>query len=126
MVWDDVIEGRLPMPKIFVVSLHRSATQSTGRFLREAGFTVCDWLGSVGGVDYQSQAIGHEIDRRGIVQQLEPPFAQYEAFKDVPLPVLYRELEAVYPDALCRGAARPGRLGALGAGALRRAPARSV
>jgi glycosyltransferase involved in cell wall biosynthesis len=99
MVWDDVIEGRLPMPKIFVVSLHRSATQSTGRFLREAGFTVCDWLGSVGGVDYQSQAIGHEIDRRGIVQQLEPPFAQYEAFKDVPLPVLYRELEAVYPDA---------------------------
>ncbi len=87
------------MPKIFVVSLHRSGTQSTGQFLQEAGLHVCEWLSGIDGVDYQSQVIGIETKRARIVDLLRPVFDAFDVSKDVPLPPLFRELEAAYPDA---------------------------
>ena len=87
------------MTKIFVVSLHRSATQSTGEFLRSTGLRICHWPSKIDGVDYQSQVVGLETDRKKIVDILRPVFDAYDAFDDVPLPVLYQELDAAYPDA---------------------------
>ena len=55
------------MPKVFVVSLHRSATQSTGQFLQAAGMRICHWPARVDGVDYQSQVVGIETSRRSTV-----------------------------------------------------------
>jgi glycosyltransferase involved in cell wall biosynthesis len=85
------------LPKTFVISLHRSATQSTGQFLHEAGLRMCPWLSGVDGVDTQSQVIGIETDRQAIVDLLAPAIAQFDAFKDVPLPAIFRELDAAYP-----------------------------
>ncbi|HEX3883392.1 MAG TPA: sulfotransferase [Stellaceae bacterium] len=87
------------MPKVFVVSLHRSATQSTGTFLRQSGLGVCHWPARVDGVDYQAKVVGIETDRKQIVGMLRPVWEAYDAFDDVPLPVLYRELDEAYPDA---------------------------
>jgi glycosyltransferase involved in cell wall biosynthesis len=87
------------MPKIFVVGLHRSGTQSAGQFLREAGLRVCEWVSGIDGVDYQSKVNGIETARGHIVDLLRPVFETFDAFKDVPLPVLYRELDAAYPGA---------------------------
>jgi glycosyltransferase involved in cell wall biosynthesis len=87
------------MSKVFVVSLHRSATQSTGQFLQAAGMRICHWPARVDGVDYQSQVVGIETSRRKIVRILGPVFEAFDAFDDVPLPVLYKELDAAYPDA---------------------------
>jgi glycosyltransferase involved in cell wall biosynthesis len=88
------------LPKIFVVSLHRCATQSTERFLRNAGFAACHWPAVVDGVDYQSRVVGAEISSKKIVEILRPVFDAYEAFDDLPLPALYEELDRAYPDSL--------------------------
>lgn len=87
------------MTKVFVVSLHRSATQSTGELLRNAGLRSQHWPAHVDGVDYQSQVVGHETAPEKIVNILRPVFDAYDAFDDVPLPALYRELDRIYPDA---------------------------
>lgn len=87
------------MPKIFVVSLHRSGTQSAGQFLHQAGFELCGWLSGIDGIDYQAKTAGHETDLGYIMDVLRPLFERFEAFKDVPLPALYRELDAAFPGA---------------------------
>ncbi len=87
------------MPKIFVVSLHRCAAQSTELFLKKAGFKTCHWPAVVDGIDYQSKIVGSETARAKIVKTLRPVFDEFEAFSDVPLPALYKELDKAYPDA---------------------------
>src|SRR5215471_16769163 len=85
------------LSKIFVVSLHRSATQSTERFLRNAGFTTCHWPAIVNGIDYQSMILGYETSPTKIVERLRPVFDAYEAFDDLPIPTLYEVLNETYP-----------------------------
>ena len=67
------------MTKVFVVSLHRSATQSTGQFLRSTGMRICHWPAKVDGVEYQSQVAGIETDRKKIVRLLKPVWEAYDA-----------------------------------------------
>jgi hypothetical protein len=88
------------LPKIFVVSLHRSATQRTARFLQDAGFASCHWPAIVDGVDYQWKTIGVETSAKAVVEILRPVFDAYEAFDDLPLPALYEELDKAYPGSL--------------------------
>lgn len=87
------------MTKIFVISLHRCATQSTGLFIQNAGFREFHWPAVVDGVDYQSRIVGAEANPARIVEILRPALDAYDGFDDVPIPALYQELDAVYPDS---------------------------
>jgi hypothetical protein len=87
------------MRKVFVISLHHCATQSTNLFLRNAGLRTCHWPGIVNGVNYEKQIVGWETQPDKIVEILHPVFGGFDAFSDVPLPVLYQELDAVYPES---------------------------
>jgi glycosyltransferase involved in cell wall biosynthesis len=88
------------LSKIFVVSLHRSGTQSTERFLRNAGFTTCHWPAVVDDIDYQSKIVGAEISPKKIVEILRPVFGAYDGFGDLPIPAIYEELDRSYPGSL--------------------------
>lgn len=85
------------MSKVFVLSLHRSATQSTVELLRGAALRTCHWPARVAGVDYQAQVEGIETQLDKIVRLLHPVIESHDALADVPFPALYRELDAQYP-----------------------------
>lgn len=85
--------------KIFIVSLHRSATQSTDLFLRNLGLRTCHWPSTVDGIDYESQCVGIETEARRIFELLRPVFETHDAVSDSPMPIIYEELSAAYPDA---------------------------
>lgn len=85
--------------KIFVVSLHRSATQSTDLFLRNAGLNTCHWPSIVDGIRYELKCLGSETAPEKIVEVLRPVFDGVDAVSDVPIPAIYEELDATYPDA---------------------------
>lgn len=85
--------------KVFVVSLHRCATQSVAVFLTQAGFSSCHFPSIVDGVDYESQVTGRETDLHSITGLLRPVFDSFEALSDLPLPVLYRQIDAAYPNS---------------------------
>ena len=87
------------MARIFVISLHRCATQSTALFIGIAGIRALHWAAAVDGVDYQSKIIGAETDPARIVEILRPVLDGVEALADVPLPAIYQELDASYPNA---------------------------
>ena len=80
-----------------MVSLHRSATQSIERFLRNAGFKTCHWPAVVDDTDYQSRIVGWEMSPKKIAETLQPVFEAYDAFDDLPMPAIYEELDKAYP-----------------------------
>src|SRR6266536_5211529 len=82
------------MNKIFVLSLHRSATQSIHELFLRSG------LSAMHGVPFDSEkTVGRERDLAFIAEVLDPAFRAVDAASDLPVPALYRELEARYPDA---------------------------
>jgi Sulfotransferase domain len=85
--------------KCFVVSLHRCGTRSTAAFLNELGIRTRHWPVEHGGVDLQEMIRGRETDAAYVTTVLEPVIESYDAVADVPIPVLYRELFARYPEA---------------------------
>jgi hypothetical protein len=85
--------------KIFVLNLHRCATKSTDLFLKKAGFTTCHWPSVVDGVNYESLVEGYEDQPSRIVEILRPVFEKFDAFSDVPIPAIYKELDRVYPNS---------------------------
>lgn len=85
------------MSKVFVVSLHRSATQSTARFLQDAGYRTCHWAAVVDGVDYQRQVAGLETQPERILEILRPVVDAHDALADVPTQAIFRQLDAAYP-----------------------------
>ena len=87
------------MGKVFIISLHRCGTQSTGLFLEDAGLRRCHWPAVVDGIDYQSRIIGAETDPGRITDILSSLFDRFDVFDDVPFPILYKELAAQYQDA---------------------------
>lgn len=87
------------MRKIFVVSLHRSATQSTDLFLRNAGLNTCHWPSIVDGICYELKCLEFETAPQKIVELLHPVFDAFDVLSDVPIPAIYEELDANYPDA---------------------------
>jgi len=87
------------MTKVFVLSLHRCATQSTGLFMQNAGMQRCHWPAVVDGIDYEAKIFGVEGDTAKIADILAPVFDRFDVVDDVPVPVLYKELAARYPDA---------------------------
>jgi Sulfotransferase domain/EF hand len=90
-----------PTPKVFVLSLHRSGTQSIHHLFLQAGLNSIHGVPLVvDGVDVSARIIGQEQDIGFIAETLDPIFRLADAASDLPVPVLYRELERRYPDAL--------------------------
>jgi hypothetical protein len=87
------------MSKVFIISLHRCGTQSTGLFLQAAGLRRCHWPAVVDGIDYQSRIVGAEADSARITDILSPLFDRFDVFDDVPFPILYQDLSTKYQDA---------------------------
>lgn len=85
--------------KIFVVSLHRSATQSTDLFLRSAGLNTCHYPSIIDGICYELKCLGWETAPQKIVELLDPVFEAFDAFSDLPMPAIYEELDENWPDA---------------------------
>src|SRR5690349_12829936 len=91
----DVLEDK----KIFVVSLHRSATQSTDLFLRNAGLNTCHYPSIVDGICYELRCLGWETVPQKIVVLLRRVFDSFDVVSDLPIPAIYEELDAMYPAA---------------------------
>jgi len=85
--------------KIFVVSLHRSATQSTDLFLRNVGLDTCHYPSIVDGICYELRCLGWETAPQKIVEVLRPVFDTFDVVSDLPIPAIYEELDATYPTA---------------------------
>jgi hypothetical protein len=85
--------------KIFVLSLHRTGTQSVHDLFLRLGLRAVHWPAIVDGVDYQSRIIGKEDDPTFIADVLAPVFARATALSDVPIPVLYQVLDARFRNA---------------------------
>jgi len=85
--------------KYFVVSLHRCGTHSTAAYLEELGIRTRHWPVDHDGVDLQEMVRDRETDLAHVTNVLAPVIDSYQAVADVPIPALYRELFARYPDA---------------------------
>jgi Sulfotransferase domain len=88
------------MSKIFVLSLHRSATQSVDELFLRAGLSAMHGVPTLfDGIDWEQEIAGREDDIGFVAQTLAPVFRNFDAATDLPTPVLYRELERGNPDA---------------------------
>ena len=85
--------------KCFVISLHRCGTRSTASHLEALGFKTRHWPIDHEGTNLEQQIVGRETDLAHVADVLAPVLESYEAVADVPVPVLYRELVARYPEA---------------------------
>lgn len=85
--------------KIFVLSLHRTGTQSTHELFMKSGLKAIHWPSKVAGVNYQEQVVGIERDYPAVLNLISPIIKEYDAMSDVPFPALYNELYEAYPDA---------------------------
>ena len=76
-------------PKVFGIGFHKTGTSSLAAALKHLGYSVT----GPNGVDDPDIA-GNVLD---LVRDLVP---RYDAFQDNPWPIVFRDLDAWYPDAL--------------------------
>lgn len=91
---------RTSLQQVFVLSLHRSATQSVHRLLSDAGLTGIHWPTRVEGVDYEAKCAGHETDATFIVDCLSPVLTTHDFVCDVPIPAVFEALYWRFPRAM--------------------------
>ena len=85
--------------KAVVVSLHRSATRSTVAHLQQLGLRTTHYITQDTKREFRRAILGRETDLDHVFSVIEPALAGYDAAGDVPVPVLYRQFEARYPEA---------------------------
>lgn len=85
--------------KCFVLSLHRSGTCSTAKFLSGLGFKTKHWPAEHEGKPLQQDVVGYETDLGHVTDVISPVLESFDAVTDVPLQVLYGELFKRYPEA---------------------------
>jgi hypothetical protein len=85
--------------KCFIISLHRSGTQSTAELLRKLGLRTIHWPARDKGTDLQAKIEGREMELEYVLDTIAPVIERYHAAADVPLPTLYRHLYSRYPGA---------------------------
>lgn len=86
-------------PKYFVLSLHRSGTRSVTELFEKLGLRTVHWPVRHNGVRLQQKVEGRETDLAHVLDVIEPVINRNDALTDVPVPVLYRELNERYPNA---------------------------
>ena len=87
------------MTKTFVLSMHRCGTRSVSEFLDAHGFRVRHCPKMFDGVDHQNIVRLRENDLDFVARWLKRIFDEYEVISDVPVPVIYRQLMEMYPEA---------------------------
>jgi len=85
--------------KAVVVSLHRSATRSTVAHLQQLGLRTTHYITQDSKREFRRAILGRETDLDHVFSVIAPALAGYDAAGDVPVPVLYRQFEARYPEA---------------------------
>lgn len=79
----------LPIPtRIFGIGMHKTATTSLARALATLGYDAAHWKSA-----HWAKAIWEETKAHGSSRTLE----RHYALCDLPLPLLFRELDAAYP-----------------------------
>jgi Sulfotransferase domain len=81
----------LPVPtRIFGIGMHKTATTSLARALEVLGYDTAHWKNA-----HWAKAIWEEMKARGSSPTLERSYA----LCDLPIPLLFRELDAAYPES---------------------------
>ena len=84
----DVVEIK-PLPtRIFGIGLHKTATTSLHQALGILGYDSWHWLSA-----HSAKAIWRQMNERGYSPEVE----RYHALCDLPIPLLYKQLDAAYP-----------------------------
>lgn len=83
--------------KVFVLSLHRVMTRSTDALLAMHGYDSVHLPKYFRGRNLQEEVRGYETDTAAVTDILAPLIDAYDAFSDIPIPVLYRELADRWP-----------------------------
>jgi hypothetical protein len=84
----DVVEIK-PLPtRIFGIGLHKTATTSFHRAMEILGYDSWHWPSA-----HSAKAIFREMNTLGYSRTLE----QFHALSDLPIPLLYRQLDKAYP-----------------------------
>lgn len=89
----------VPGSKVFVVSLHRTMTRSTDILLSMLGYSTMHFPKFFQGQNLLEAVRGREDDPAFVLGRLAPVFESRDAFSDVPVPGLYRELAERWPDS---------------------------
>jgi hypothetical protein len=85
---------------IFVLSLHRSGTQSVHSFLKQAGYNAIHNPSGRSEMDFQSEWVGHEQDLEYIFSNLiNHSLPKYNAISDNPMAALYKQAYESFPEA---------------------------
>lgn len=85
---------------IFVLSFHRSGTQSVHTFLRQAGYRAIHNPSGMSKMNFQSEWIGHERDLEYIFSSLlSHTIPEYDAISDNPMAALHVQAYKRFPDA---------------------------
>jgi hypothetical protein len=84
-------------PKIFNLSLHRSATESFSQFMADHGFLATHWPGPT--FDQHCQQAAAHLDTAEVFQLALDAIEANQVFGDVPYCFLYGEILAAYPNA---------------------------
>jgi hypothetical protein len=85
--------------KCFVLSLHRSGTSSASILLERLGIRTIHWPGRYDKVSLTEKVIGRETNLEFVLDTIMPALVRHEAAADVPIPVLYRQLQNRFPEA---------------------------
>jgi hypothetical protein len=85
--------------KCFVLSLHRSGTSSASILLERLGIRTVHWPGRHGKVSLTEKIAGRETNLEFVLDAIIPALSGHEAAADVPIPVLYRQLQRRFPEA---------------------------
>jgi hypothetical protein len=85
--------------KCIVLSLHRSGTSSASVLLERLGIRTIHWPGRHNGVKLPRKIVGHETDLAFVVDTIMPLLKLHDAAADVPIPVLYPQLQDHFPAA---------------------------
>jgi hypothetical protein len=87
------------MPKCFVLSLHRCGTSSATVLLERLGYRTIHSPRRFGEESLKNKASGRETELDFVMETITPALDHYDAASDIPIPVLYRQLQTHYPDS---------------------------
>ena len=94
----------MPKPKLFNISLHRNATQSVHNFLKMQGYN--SWHSGTTIIkneimfDINNKIKNDKIfDNEFLFETYKPVMDIFEAFHDIPIPVLYEKIDQNFPDS---------------------------
>jgi hypothetical protein len=80
------------MENVFVLSLFRTGTQSTHKFLETLGYKTAHWAGS-----YIDQDSIQHLSEEEILPLLYAIENQFDAFCDTPYSIMYEHFDTTYP-----------------------------